>query len=124
MSGPYQRSGQAILLPLVIERGATFVFPFRWLDSVGPVNMEGYIGDMQIRTYDLSTVLVNLTTENGRLLLEGVTGWIIMSLNHIITAAIPLADARYDLKLTAPGEQVIRLVYGPVSVSEEVTRSV
>lgn len=106
-----------------IEQGATFNQTFIWKDSTGAlVNLTGYTARMQVRqTVANDTVLLSLTTENGRISLGGSAGTIALTLDAATSAGITFARGVYDLELVHGGV-VTRLLEGQVDVSKEVTR--
>lgn len=106
-----------------IEQGATFNQQFIWKDSTGAlVNLTGYTARMQIRqTVSNDTVLLSLTTENGRISLGGAAGTITLTLDAATSAGITFSRGVYDLELIHGGV-VTRLLEGQVDVSKEVTR--
>jgi hypothetical protein len=59
-------------LDLTIEKGSTFRHQFRWTDAEDtPIGLAGYTAKMQIRdTPDSTAVLLELSTENGRIVLN------------------------------------------------------
>lgn len=107
-----------------IEQGATFVRPFVWKSSDGtPVNLTAYTARMQVRqSYSSGEILLNATTENGRLQVSGAEGKVTLSLTADVTAAITWRRGRYDLELVAPDGAVTRLLEGQITVSKEITR--
>lgn len=117
----YQRAGKAVTVPLVIEQGATFDSIIRYLDANGPIDLTGCTARSQARSAD-GTVLVNLTTENGGIVLGGSAGTIQRLLNDTLTSALPLVDGMYDIELEFPDGYVSRLLQGPSFVSEERTK--
>ena len=61
---------------LVIKQGATWLYPITWERPAGtPVDISGFTARMQIRddAYS-STVLVDMTTANGRITIDGPAG--------------------------------------------------
>ena len=67
-------------------------------------------------------ILLELTTENGRIELGGVDGTIRIYLHATDTAAIDWESGVYDLEIEFLDGRVVRRMAGPVSVSLEVTR--
>jgi hypothetical protein len=109
-----------------IEQGATFARTLTWRDSLGVlVPLAGLRARMQIRPKPESPlVLLELTTENGRIALTD-PGVITLSISAADTAALAFKTAHYDLEIvdpTAVPEHVDRLVQGTVTLSQEVTR--
>lgn len=109
---------------LEINQGATYSKTFTWKDGAGePVNLTAYTARMQVRRgVSDETVLLELTTENGRLTLGGVAGTVSLNLTPTVTAAIDWRRGKYDLELVAPDGSVTRFLDGQVVVSREVTR--
>ena len=108
----------------VIEQGATLDKIFVWKDSTGTViPLTGYTAKMQIRhTVGSSTILLDLSTLNGRIILTASTGQIRLLVSATDTSAITWQRGKYDLELVSSTGVVTRLLYGDVEVSKEVTR--
>lgn len=112
-------------VPLVIYQGATLNEVFTWKAGkpAVPVNLTGCTARMQVRaTIDATAVLLELTSALGGILLGGVNGEITLFMNDTDTAAIDWFTGVYDLELTHSNGHVRRLMFGPVTVSKEVTR--
>lgn len=107
-----------------IEQGATFRMLLQWLDSnESPVDLSGYTARMQIRrTHSSNVTLAEATTEDGRIVLSGATGFVTVVLPAEATAAIKGESAVYDLELESADGFVTRLIEGEVTISREVTR--
>lgn len=115
----------AAKLKLAIEQGATFRKVLTWKAGTPavPVNLTGCTARMQIRKEIANaTPYVTLTTENGGIVLGGAAGTIELIITPTATAAITWASGVYDLEIVFSPTEVRRLVYGPVTVSPEVTR--
>ena len=108
---------------IVCDQGATFERLLTIEESSGdPMNLTGFTARMQVRPEIESTdVLVELTTENGRLVLGGAAGTISMSLSPVVTATID-RDGFYDLEIISSGGAVHRVLRGRFLVNLEVTR--
>lgn len=108
---------------IVCDQGATFERTLTILDANDdPMNLTGYTARMQVRPeIESSTVLVELTTENGRLTLGGAAGTIDINLTPQVTATID-RDGFYDLEIISSGGAVHRVVRGRFVVNLEVTR--
>jgi hypothetical protein len=109
---------------IYIEQGATYNQPLVWKDSSGTaVNVTGYTARMQIRkTVDATTIILTLTTENGRITVGGANGLITLLVSAADTAALTTFCGVYDLEVISPAGVVTRLLEGQVEVSKEVTR--
>lgn len=88
------------------------------------VDLSSYSARMQIRERkDSADILLELTTDNGRLLL-GTEGAITFNVEADDTAALDFDCAVYDLELIEPlpSTKVIRLIEGEITLSKEVTQ--
>jgi hypothetical protein len=93
-------------------------------DVALPVDLTGYTARMQVRAeIESATVLLELTTENGGIVLGGVTGAIDLFVDDVATAAISWEAGVYDIELISAAGDVRRLFSGSVTVSPEVTRA-
>lgn len=115
-------------VPIKIEQGATFDITYTWkagpLKAAAPVDLSGCVARAHIRA-DLAdpVILLELTTDNGRIELGGADGTIRILISATDTAAINWESGVYDLEIEFPGGRVVRRMAGPVSVSPEVTRA-
>lgn len=106
---------------IICEQGATFQ---RLLSVVNADNTEpdysSSTARMQVRpTVASETVIIELTTENGRITLLNNT--VTLDISADDTEALPIGAYKYDLEIQT-GTEVIRLVQGSFTVSPEVTR--
>lgn len=116
----------AAKLKLMIEQGATFRKTLTWKAGIPavPVDLTGCTARMDVRTEIAATTpLVTLTTENAGIALGGVSGTIELLITATATAAFAWEAGVYDLEIILANGDVRRLVYGPVTVSLEVTRA-
>lgn len=114
----------AIKYDFEIEQGADFSLAFRRKGDDGdPIPLTGFTARMQVRANVASnTVLLELTTENERLVIDENDGRVTIALDAETTAAVNWRRGVYDLELVSPGGSVTRLVEGAITVSKEVTR--
>ena len=113
-------------LKLKIIQGATFRKPLEWLapDKTTPIDLTGCMARMQVRSeIESATVLLELTTENGGIVIDGPAGKLTLHLSPPATAAISWESGVWDLEVVHPNGDVTRLVQGSISVSPEVTRA-
>jgi hypothetical protein len=115
LAGPYN---------ITCEQGATFKRSISWTDSKKvPHDLTGYTARMQVRaTVDSSSVILSLTTENGRITVGSGTYNINLLVNATTTAALTPGQYVYDLEVVSGGGEVTRIVQGNFKVSAEVTR--
>jgi hypothetical protein len=109
---------------LTLDQGANFNLELLYKDANNAViNLNGYTAAMQIRkAYDASVKALDLTTENGGIVITGNLGKIAISATATQTAAIPSGEYVYDVEITSGGV-VSRILQGNVNVSPEVTRA-
>ena len=107
---------------IICEQGATFARTLTVKDSSGTArNLSSYSGKMQVRrTIGASSVLIELSTTNGRMALNS-SGEIALSITASDTAAITDGGV-YDLEITSSGGAVERVVEGDFNLIPEVTR--
>ena len=87
-----------------------------------PVPLAGYSARMQIRSKLASTDIIDeLTTTNGRIILDTTTSTITLTIPAATTAAYTFKTAVYSLELVA-GAEVIPFIYGNITLDFEVTR--
>lgn len=113
---------------LDIEQGATFDKTYTWMsgasrDTAVPVDLTSCKARAQIREeIDSPDVQLELTTENGRIILGGPAGTIRLLVSAADTSAIDWDAGVYDLEVEFADGHVVRRMAGCVRVSQEVTR--
>lgn len=111
---------------ILADQGATLRRVITWKSpSLVPINLTGWTARMQVRTaVDATDVVLELTTENGRIVLGGVAGTVTLYVSATDMETILPATYKYDLELvvTAATPVVTRLVEGTLKVKAEVTR--
>jgi hypothetical protein len=113
----------AVKYKLKIDQGATLRKPFTWKAAGQPVDLTGYSARMQIReTLEAETMIHELTTENGGILIGDEPGQFTLYISAEDTAGFNFESAVYDLELIAPDGDVTRILAGDVTLSREVTR--
>ena len=113
---------------LEIHQGGTYNLPLIWQDSSKtPIDISGRQARMHVRaTHSDDAILLELTTENGRIVLGGVDGTITLALTASETAVLTLTFGVYDLELyydDSGTEVVDKIIWGNVTVIPEVTRA-
>lgn len=105
------------------EQGATVSETLYWKvgDPAELVNLTGFTARMSLKSQ--GTQALSLTTENGRIILGGVAGSIVLSVDAVTTATILAASYAYDLELVSGDATpvVTRLLKGFVKVSGNTT---
>lgn len=109
---------------ITCEQGATFTRILTWKDSNGlPVNLSGYTARMHVRKdYESQIIVLELTTENGRISIIPNIGRITLSVDDTTTSQLVPSSYVYDLELVSSSGTVTRLVEGAFVVKPEVTR--
>lgn len=107
----------------VVDAGSDAERIFRVLDGdFQPLSLTGYTARMQVRPYmSSSTVADELTTENGRIVIEDA-GRVHVYLTHEATAQYKFDEGVYDIEIVAGNGDVTRIVGGRIIVRKEVTR--
>ena len=110
---------------IVADQGSTLSRVIYYKDPANvPVKFGGYTARMQVRpSIASSTVLLELTTENGGIELGETDGSIALSVEDTITAELDEGLYKYDLELIAPSSDlyVYKLLQGNFAVRSEVT---
>ena len=108
-----------------IEQEATFHRVITWKAGTPPVpvDLTGCTARMHVREFvSYAVKLLDLTTENGGLVLGGVAGTINIDITHALTATLDVRRAVYDLEIQFSNGAVRRVLQGVIDVSPEVTR--
>ena len=88
-----------------------------------PIDLTGYTGRMQIRSdIDSTTVIAELTTANGGVLIDNTLKTITLTMPSATTTAFTFTSAVYDLELISSGNQVTQFCGGVITLFKEVTR--
>lgn len=107
---------------LTIEQGATFTLSMYYQDDAGAaVDLTGYSARMHLRKADhVGNIEIELTTENGRIVIDGARGQIVLNIAAVDTQDLT-ASGVYDLEVVL-GAVVHRIMQGAYTISPEVTR--
>jgi hypothetical protein len=91
--------------------------------ATAPYNITGFTARMQLRSLPSDTTYVlNLTTENGGIAIDGPNGVIAVHATNTQTEAIDEGPYFYDLEIESNSNVVTRVAQGQAIVSAEVTR--
>jgi hypothetical protein len=105
-----------------ILQGSTFNRVFTWAIDGSAVDLTGYTAKAQLRpSKNSSTVVLELSTENGRITLGGEDGTISIDISAEDTTELDFNSCFWDLELYQ-GITTRRLLEGKVSLNKEVTR--
>lgn len=109
---------------LAIDQGATFIKEYVCRDDTGAlIDLTGCTARAQVRAEVASpSVLLEMTTENGKIALGGTAGTITITLSDTETSALSWSAGEFDMEVVFPGGRVTRFMRGTVSVSPEITR--
>lgn len=113
------------LYDIKIYQGQAFKLHLVWKDGAEvPIDVTGYTARMQIRrSVRSSEVLFELSSAAGEgITLGTVNGVIDLRISAEDSSAFTFRSGVYDLELTPPDGEVVRLIQGGVTVSPEVTR--
>lgn len=106
-----------------IYQGDTFSTAPAWKINNSYVNVTGYTADMQVRQdVNSASVIVELSTANGRIVTGTTDGKFTLTLTAVQTAALPPGNYVYDLEVTSPGGTVTKILTGGFAVIAEVTQ--
>lgn len=118
--------------PLFIEQGATFTLGFVYcqpgptVDGVvqpgDPYDLTDWIARMQLRKNQQSPILIDASTENGKITLGGATGRIDIRFEDEDTDLLGTKSCKYDLELENPAGDVFRILKGDVTVDPNITQ--
>jgi hypothetical protein len=87
-----------------------------------PINLTGFQVAMQVRKDFVDpSVLIELTTDNGRISVSGVEGLILLELSAAETQTLTRSGV-YDLEIIAPNEDETRIIQGEFRLNLGVTR--
>lgn len=103
-------------------RGTTLDILMKYTIDNVPVDLAGYTAVMDVRPTPESAVLITqLTTENGGIILNQVTGQIEIFISATGTGDLPLGQFQYDLNITSDSGYVTKLIMGSFVVLDPVT---
>lgn len=107
-----------------IEAHATFEFDLLINPDTGGFQLDDCRAVMQVRpTADSRTVLTELSTENGKLVIMSQRGGYIRGILSVDeTARIDWEEGYYDIVLILPNRYVYRLAEGKITYKQGVTK--
>lgn len=111
---------------LTLVQGASFHKVYVFSQGDVPLDFTGYTARAQIReAYGSESALLDLTTENGGIVITPTEGKIELLATPEQTSAVPEPSGAghvWDLELEASGGTVYKPFYGSVDVIQEATR--
>jgi len=106
-----------------IYQGDTFSTAPAWKINDAYVNVTGYTADMQVRQdVDSASIIVQLSTANGRIVTGTTDGKFTLALTAVQTAALTPGNYVYDLEVTSPSGTVTKILTGGFAIIAEVTQ--
>lgn len=108
-----------------IEKGTDFNEVWELFDDEAMsvvTDLTSYTARMKVKaSIDSSATILDLTTENSKIVLGGVLGTITFAISNTETAAIAVEAGIYDFELIDASSKVERLLRGDITFSKEVT---
>lgn len=107
---------------LAVYQGATFELKPVWKIGGVPVILNNYTADMQVRYAPDTSIIVELSTSNGRITIDPAYGRVNLNLTAAETAALPKGTYKYDLNLTdVTAAKTYKILEGAFIVNASVT---
>jgi hypothetical protein len=109
---------------IVAEKGATLRRVFSVTNAAGaPVSYANHTGRMQVRRdHTSASVILEASTTNGRLLINGPAGTITLLITDEDTAQLPAGAGVYDIMLTNGAGETTKFLSGRFVIQPSVTR--
>lgn len=111
-------------LSIQVEQGATFNKTLTWKAGVPavPVDLTGCTARMQVRAFASAPLaLLDLTSDNGGIILGGVSGQIKLYISAPQTKSLLVSAAVYSLQIVFTDGTVKRLAAGAIDISVDPT---
>jgi hypothetical protein len=107
---------------LEIDKGATFQKALEWQDSNSvAIDLTGYTSAMHIRAGYGTTLIHELTTENGGITLGGALGTIDLLITDTDTKTFDPGHYIYDLEVKSAAGIITRILEGGIEIKDNVT---
>ena len=104
-----------------VYQGATFNLSPVWKIGGIAVNLTGYTADMQVRQFTDTAIITEMSTSNGRIVINGSAGQINITLDASQTGALTAGQYMYDLNVTDTSGNVYKILQGAFVVNASVT---
>ena len=106
-----------------INRGTDFRCLFVCFTGIGDaLLLDGFTAKMQLKQVYAARPIDELSTENGRLVIDLENAVIEADFPHERTAQYPPVRLLYDIILTSADDRVFRLLEGTITVRPGVTK--
>lgn len=102
-------------------QGDTFQNVPVWKIASVPVNVTGYSALMEVRKAVGGTVIITLSSDNGRITVGTVDGSFTLYISPEDSADLQPGEWVYDLQVTAPDGTVTTLLQGGFTITPQVT---
>lgn len=108
---------------LTVYKGTTFQLKPVWKIGGVAVNLTGYTADMQVRYATDTSIIVELSTSNGRITIDAAYGRVNLTISAADTATLAAGTYQYDLNLTNTADGTIyKILQGTFVVAASVTQ--
>lgn len=107
-----------------LNQGSTYTLPLILKDGEGAlIDLSGYSAAMQIRIVpEAEEVIDELSTDNGRIVIDAENGKLTLSFPHEVTEQYPAGQFFYDIEIVSADDEVTRILQGRIFINAEVTR--
>ena len=108
----------------IVEKGATYRHTLFWKDSSNvAIDLTGCTAKLQVReSVDSESVIVELSTENDRIIIDPELGKIDLFISDEDTTVLDGFGGVYDLEVYLSNGDTTRLIEGRMTFKPEVTR--
>jgi hypothetical protein len=107
---------------LTVYKGTTFQLKPVWKIGGVPVDLTGYTADMQVRAATDTSIIVELSTTNGRITIDPAYGRVNLYISATDTAALTAGNYQYDLNLTNTVDSTVyKILQGAFTIAASVT---
>lgn len=108
-------------IPDINAAGFTPYVSGGYVQFQAPAPLTGYTARMEIKDRVGGTILVSLTSPSSGIAIDTNLSTVTVTIDAVTTAAITKLNGVYDLELVSPAGVVTPLLYGSVTVQQEVT---
>lgn len=108
---------------ILCDQGALLTRSFSLLTASGIATpLAGFSARMQLRSRPLESMTLELSTSNGRLVLNDTLGLVMIRLPGAVTSVVPAGKFDYDLFVYDPTGEATKLVYGTFNLRAQITK--